>query len=263
MCSNSPTANLNPDDIIFNFSDRVLTQNEKNILSRGLNFATPRSKLDYCDFLVPFELLRRQLRCETFSNSTTEEFFKTKLKDIALSGYRNFSPPNFLLTSDDYKTLKGLKDDKNIIIIKPDKGNGVVILNRCDYNQKMNAILSDTTKFKTLTSDPLKATLSRETKLRNFLRGLKKENVISDELYKKLCPTGAKPGILYGLPKVHKADVPLRPILSAIGTHSYNLSKYLVSLLRPISSNDFTITDTFSFLNDLRTLNLNCEDFVS
>ena len=75
MCSNSPTANLNPDDIIFNFSDQVLTENEKNILSSGLNFATPSSKLDYCNFLVPFELLQQQVRCETISNSTTEEFF--------------------------------------------------------------------------------------------------------------------------------------------------------------------------------------------
>ena len=153
----------------FSFSDRVLTQNEKNILSRGLNFVTPRSKLDYCDFLVPFELLQRQLRCETISNSTTEEFFKTRLKDLALFGYKNFSPPNFLLTNDDYKTLKGLKDDKNIVMIKPDKGNGAVILNRCNYNQ-MNAILSDTTKFKTLTSDPLKATISRTWRKKTLSR---------------------------------------------------------------------------------------------
>ena len=81
LCSNSPTANL----IIFNFSDRVLTQKEKKILSRGLNFATPRSKLDYCDFLVPFGLIQRQLRCESISNSTTEQFFKTRNKPSVIS----------------------------------------------------------------------------------------------------------------------------------------------------------------------------------
>lgn len=51
MCLNSPTANLNPDYIIFNFSNWVLTQNGRNILSRGLNFATPCCKLDYCNLI--------------------------------------------------------------------------------------------------------------------------------------------------------------------------------------------------------------------
>ena len=102
-------------------------------------------------------------------------------------------------------------------MIKPDKGNGVVILNREDYNNKMSVIIDDPSKFKPLSTDQLKETLHRETKLRNFLKSLKKENVITDELYKKICPIGSRPpGILHGLPKVHKANIPVRPILSAI-----------------------------------------------
>ena len=173
-----------------------------------------------------------------------------------MSGYKNFIPPNFLLALDDYKTLKGLKEDKNIVLIKPDKGNGVVILNRSDYTSKMDAVLNDETKFKLLTSDPVKATLNQENKLRNFLKELKRENAITDELYEKLCPTGSRPGILYGLPKVQKVNLPLRPILSALGTHSYNLAKYLVSYLREISVGQYTITDTFSYVEELRNLDL-------
>jgi PHD/YefM family antitoxin component YafN of YafNO toxin-antitoxin module len=51
------------------------------------------------------------------------------------------------------KTLYDLKKDKNIVIVKPDKGNGVVILDRGDYNQKMEDILRDTTKFERLDSE--------------------------------------------------------------------------------------------------------------
>ena len=82
-----------------------------------------------------------------------------------MSGYKNFTPPNFLLTLEDYETLKGLKEDKNIVLIKPDKGNGVVILNHPDYTSKMDAVLNDETKFKLLTSDLIKATLKQENKL--------------------------------------------------------------------------------------------------
>ena len=109
--------------------------------------------------------------------------------------------------------------------MKPDKGNGIVIVDRDDYLSKMNDILSDASKFTRLSSDPLKETLKREKHLRSFLLKLKKDNIITTELCEQLAPTGSITGILYGFPKVHKANLPFHPILSAIGTHSYNLSK--------------------------------------
>ena len=57
-------------------------------------------------------------------------------------------------------------------------------------------------------------------------------------------PCGSKPGVLYGLCKVHqKLDEPnrlppLRPSLSAIVTCSYNLAKFFVPILREFTIND-------------------------
>ena len=45
--------------------------------------------------------------------------------------------------------------------------------------------------------------------------------------YKKLYPTGAGTPKFYGLSKVHKAVVPLRPIVSSIGAVTYETSKEL------------------------------------
>lgn len=50
---------------------------------------------------------------------------KAKLSDIAYSGYRSDNRPNFLFTKDEIKSLDNLRNDKNIVIIKSDKGNGV------------------------------------------------------------------------------------------------------------------------------------------
>ena len=50
--------------------------------------------------------------------------------------------------------------------------------------------------------------------------------------------TGSKPGIMYGLPKLHKDNCPLRPILSAIGTFDCNVSKFLIQIIA-ITTNDF------------------------
>ena len=67
---------------------------------------------------------------------------------------------------------------------------------------------------------------------------------------------------MYGLPKVHKLNSPLRPIISAIGTHSYKLAKFLVPLLRPFSTNTFTINDTFTFVKELCELKINTNDVI-
>ena len=66
---------------------------------------------------------------------------------------------------------------------------------------------------------------------------------------------GSCPGILYGMAKVHKAVTDrcpfLQPILSAINTPSYKLAKFLVPLLTLLTSNDYTIKDSFSFAEEV------------
>ena len=53
---------------------------------------------------------------------------------------------------------------------KPDKGNGVVILDRKLYNNAIEEIISDTCKFENLNEDP---TLKREASLQRVLCKLK------------------------------------------------------------------------------------------
>ena len=52
--------------------------------------------------------------------------------------------------------------------------------------------------------------------------------------YNHLLPTGnsSPPARFYGLPKIHKANCPIRPIVSACGMSTYNLAKYLTKILK-------------------------------
>ena len=52
----------NPDKVIYNFSDYKLTESEKSVLCKGLEFAIPPNKLEYADFMLPFELFFAILR---------------------------------------------------------------------------------------------------------------------------------------------------------------------------------------------------------
>ena len=75
--------------------------------------------------------------------------------------------------------------------------------------------------------------------------------------YKELYVSGSNLGILYGLPKVHKENYPMRPILSACNTPGYGLAKYLVPAISPITTNAYTVKDSFTFARELSNLDAN------
>ena len=107
--------------------------------------------------------------------------------------------------------------------------------------------------FQLLSKDPMKKT---ERELNGILRSM------NSQLYERLRTSDSSPALFYGLPKVHKPDVPLRPIVSSIGTATYPTSKYLATLLQPltrkISSNIINTADFCKFLEDVSV----CEDEI-
>ena len=103
--------------------------------------------------------------------------------------------------------------------------------------------------------------INLEKKIREPLKELYQLEIIDKKTYDKLCPVGSHFGILYGLAKVHKQLVnncpPFRPILSAIGTPTYNIAKFLVPILKPLTTNDYSLKDTFKFSRDILNQNPN------
>ena len=66
-----------------------------------------------------------------------------------------------------HRVLRNLRENKDIVITKPDKGNGFVILDRKLYDNAIKEIISDTSKFEKLDEDP---TLKQEASLQNFVQ---------------------------------------------------------------------------------------------
>ena len=77
-------------------------------------------------------------------------------------------------------------------------------------------------------------------------------------MYQKLHVTGSGPGILYGLPKIHKvtfeAEKLYRPIFAAYNCASYNLSKFLVDILNPFAENCFTLKNSHEFRQQVENI---------
>ena len=163
----------------------------------------------------------------------------------------------------DLKILKNLKKDKNIIISRPDKGRGVIIMNKHDYVSKMGNILNDHRTFMKIPNlDPYKNNILLEDKLNRFLKKMHDNNHINETEYKRLYSTGSNPGIMYGLPKVHKNNIPLRPVLSSFKTHNYKTSQFIIPGISKYASNEYTLANSYEFFNDLKTLNLNNQNYI-
>ena len=96
-----------------------------------------------------------------------------------------------------------------------------------------------------------------ENRVTDVLNNFRDKKEISIEQYKDLSPSGSRPGIMYGLAKVHKIvtdGLPsFRPILSAIGTPTYKLTNFLVPMLEPPTTNEYTIKDSFTFAEELQS----------
>ena len=56
---------------------------------------------------------------------------------------------------------------------------------------------------------------------------------------------------------------PLRPIVSSIGAYNYNLAKYLSSLLVPLLPDKYSVKDSFSFVEELRSFDFNDKFLIS
>ena len=80
-------------------------------------------------------------------------------------------------------------------------------------------------------------------KMQRILRRTKNSNKKPQQEYLRLYPSGSYPGKFYGTAKVHKIsendtvdELPIRPIVSNIGTATYDLPKYLAKLLSLLST---------------------------
>ena len=87
-----------------------------------------------------------------------------------------------------------------------------VVIDKCDYVNKLSNLLSDQSKFVELTIIPLWT-----GKLQVHLYYLKCRGALDLPTYNKLRPSGSKPGRIYGLPKVHKTDIPMRLLFHQLG----------------------------------------------
>ena len=128
------------------------------------------------------------------------------------------------------KVLRSIKE--KCLILKPDKGQGIVLIDKTDYYNSTESLFNDTSKFTLLQEDP---TLRNLSTVQTYLNTLQKRNEITLEDKNLMRPKFVRIERAHGLPKIHKdyQDIPpFRPIVDTTSTPHYGTGKYLSSLLK-------------------------------
>ena len=139
------------------------------------------------------------------------------------------------------------------MILTADKGVSLIVMDTEEYNKKAEELL----QLPTYTSIPTDPTTRYKNKLINLLKSIKAEGGISEAVYKRLYPTGAGSPKFYGLPKIHKEGMPLRPIVSSIGAVTYTTSKELAKILKPlVGRSPYHVQNTQDFIQQIKGIQL-------
>ena len=183
------------DEHIQNMSPYNLSFFDKLVLCRGLQFSIPEPRISAIDIQATFEKAFWKLEPMLSMRSIALNYIKRK-------GPKPPKPP--------VRSIQKLKKRDDIVITKPDKGSGVVVMVKLEYIRLLNeASIDDVTKFRpvrqkkpTTRGRPPKhchPLLAKEKHLESVFR-----NILPKEMADSVSKKGSRLVHLYGLPKTHK-----------------------------------------------------------
>ena len=126
------TGELDRDKVVKNLSERPLSNIETD-LTLGLNFSVTPTTTPVADFITGIESAAGKLPPEMTHDLKTEvKRFLIKKKSLGSN-----------LGIGEREALRKLREDNTIVILPADKGNVMVVMDRRDYQRKMQVLLEE------------------------------------------------------------------------------------------------------------------------
>ena len=170
-------------------------------------------------------------------------------KDEVLAAYGKQRPPKHNMTQEERDGLRELRHDPSVVIKQSDKSKKLVAMKQELYLEKAEALLSDSTMYRkvdlTITAYEKEVKSILEEQCTNM----------DPDLLTAILPHDTRFPELYGLPKDHKQNLPLRPVVSACDSPvtgiSVVLERILHQLLAFVPSH---LINTKDALDNIRTI---------
>ena len=132
-------------------------------------------------------------------------------------------------------------------------------MNKETYQEKMLELL-DSNDYKKCKRNP---TARIQLALRTALKEVEYKGMISTPMKKRLTPYHSLTPQIYGLPKIHKPNIPLRPIVCTIDSPTYEVAKMIAKILTPlIGHTNSYIRDSAHFVEELKEWKVNEHDLM-
>ena len=165
-------------------------------------------------------------------------------------------------------SIKGLKNNKDIIIKPADKGGATVIMDKKCYIDEALRQLNNKEYYREI---PKPIFMDNKKKIDEILKEMQKNKFINRKQFKYLSgPQEIKERAFYLLPKIHKPKETWpqpnkmpegRPIVSDIDSETYRISEYINNFLHPLSiKHNSYIKNSYEFVNKIKNfaINNNC-----
>jgi hypothetical protein len=200
---------------------------EINLLNKGLNFNFARGTKNS----LISELLHSEAAIRTVKDDNARISARVIVSNKAKNVANNLHAKHKLTAvhSSLRRVATRIRDkltENEAIICKADKGSSIVILPKSDYVNKVFDFFRANEIVK-LDNDP---TLRFSKDINKQINSSK--NLLSSADMKLHKVTNPQPPILRGLPKIHKPDIPIRPLVNFIPSPGYKIAKKLDTIIR-------------------------------
>ncbi|XP_058445859.1 uncharacterized protein LOC131427008 [Malaya genurostris] len=251
----SPTPTLNPKAIL-NATNVTIPEDTITLLSLGKKFSMPITNTN----TIPFYHMLADI--ESILRTSPNQAIQDRNRCLVATHIQNYisklvhrqidTPLHTFCKKASSITKKFINDNQDICIIEADKGNRTVIMYKQDHDRKMHELLDKPTYQKT-SRDPTPS-IQRQNNM-HIIRLLNLK-LIDNSTATRLKSTTAICPQIYGQPKAHKPDLPLRPVVPNITAPTYQLSKYLASILQRSTHSEFNVSDSFQFITNIKQITL-------
>ena len=275
---------------IVNLSNETLNELEETVLSKGLTFVPTPEEVNLDSLKYSVSEFKRKVKLSYFwAHREMNSNLDLNYEKLPFTGKSDWDPPdgcvpekihnilneldqkvdNVRLTKDknnlcsgQISALKHLRNKKQIIIKKADKGSAIVVMNKQDYLFEAERQLNDA-RYYTKINEPIFPQTAE--KYKEIIQSLEAQKIINPKQMKYLMPDPkARERHFYLLPKIHK-DMskwtlknrmpPGRPIVSDCSSESYNISEYLDFHLQPVANKHPSyLKDTYDFLDKIKSI---------
>lgn len=198
-----------------NYSNTLFDKNEEELLEKGFKYS-PNTNIKQSHV--------RNLAMDV-EIATKEQKHKYQLAN-EIQKYNKIKQNCNKSENQAIKTIQQKIKRDNLTVTKADKGNCLVILNKKDYVKKVEEFLTNK-EFTKITKDP---TTKYQKEVKEMIN--KYKSIFSDGDQRRLVNQNPQPPRMYGQPKLHKENIPIRPVVSYNSSPTYKIEKKLSQIFK-------------------------------